>query len=111
MGFRVATIYEKEIDKALATIDREGSELLRILDLPPGPLAAADCADCRNVKPGQAGRHGWNLCMHHEGEAYRIQEMNRFTPNFVIEHPETLTVCLKRYALVYRTVSGSREKP
>lgn len=98
MKYRVERVFEKDLDQALDAINEAGSELLRIFDLPKGPLRADDCKDCKK------GEKYTTLCADHAGERSRIDALNLHrTVDLTFTQMGNLTVYLNRYALVYKT--------
>ena len=94
---RVERVFEIELDSVLKKIDKEGAELLRILDLPRGPLESSDCKRCSEQM----------LCAAHAEEHRRIQTLNKHDVKL---DRRQLSVWLPRYAVVYRSnrQSGKR---
>ncbi len=94
---RVERVFEIELDSVLKKIDKKGAELLRVLDLPKGPLKSSDCKCCSEKM----------LCEVHMAEHRRIQSLNQHDVKL---DRRQLSVWLPRYALVYRSnhQSGKR---
>mgnify|MGYP001575296674 CR=1 FL=1 len=91
MKHHITRLFERDLDSYLGELDALGAEVLRILDLPKGPLNGKDCSRCTDER----------LCEDHSSEYSRIQFMN---PGVKLGYRRgDLTVWLERYAVVYKT--------
>jgi hypothetical protein len=85
MKHRVKRVFEWDLDGALEEIDQKGGELIRILDLPKGPLSDGDCTRCKKAQ---------DHCDAHETALpHRLK---------VAEEKWERVIFLPRYAVVYK---------